>query len=151
MLVKDAVALCRRLMDEHGLKDWKVVVDKTKRRAGCCKYAPKSICLSWYYLWMNADKEEDIRDTILHEIAHALTPGAKHGDRWKQVCCQIGARPIACYDVAVIAMPKGKWQATCPSCRKVFDKQRKPKYVDGMYCVRCGRENGKLQFKEVEE
>ena len=38
-----------------------------------------------------------MRDTILHEVAHALTPGDNHGPLWRRVCRQIGARPERCY------------------------------------------------------
>ena len=36
------------------------------------------------------DKEEDIIDTILHEIAHAITPGAGHVAIWKETSVAIG-------------------------------------------------------------
>ena len=40
--------------------------------------------------------EAEIRDTILHEIAHALAgPEARHGARWKAIARRIDATPRA--------------------------------------------------------
>lgn len=36
------------------------------------------------------DKESDVLETILHEIAHAITPGAGHKDIWKDTSKAIG-------------------------------------------------------------
>lgn len=37
------------------------------------------------------DSEEEIIETILHEIAHAITPGAGHKTIWKETAIQIGS------------------------------------------------------------
>jgi predicted amidophosphoribosyltransferase len=42
--------------------------------------------------------------------------------------------------------PPGKYKAVCPTCETVFYKYRKPKYVQGYYCPKCGKELGKLVF-----
>ena len=40
--------------------------------------------------------EEEIRDTVLHEIAHAIAgPEAGHGPLWKATARRIGATPRA--------------------------------------------------------
>lgn len=36
------------------------------------------------------DKIESIKETILHEIAHAITPGAGHGKMWRETSLSIG-------------------------------------------------------------
>lgn len=36
------------------------------------------------------DKEDDVIETILHEIAHAITPGAGHSKIWQQTSLSIG-------------------------------------------------------------
>lgn len=140
----EAVTLARTLMNEHGLGHWIFELDRAKRRAGCCKHRRQSITLSDYYVPRNS--EEDIRDTILHEIAHALI-GPKHGhdDVWKTVCIRIGARPIRCYGEHV-NMPKGKWQAKCNSCQKEFHCHRRPKNINSRYCNKCGPTNGRLTY-----
>ena len=60
-------------------------------KAGCCDYSWKIISLSRYYVLAN--EEAAVMDTVLHEIAHALTPGDGHGAKWKAACVKLGAVP----------------------------------------------------------
>lgn len=39
------------------------------------------------------DIYDDLLDTLLHEIAHALTPGDGHGKLWQAKAMELGARP----------------------------------------------------------
>ena len=46
------------------------------------------------YIASYEDYEEDIKDTVLHEIAHAIVGGIHHHDCvWKACCNKIGAEP----------------------------------------------------------
>lgn len=138
--------LARNLMTEHGLiaAGWKFGYDRAKRRAGCCHQRTKTITLSIHYVIRNNDDE--IKDTILHEIAHALAgPGHGHSAYWKSICRKIGAKPVRCYNSDVVSMPKGRYQATCDGCQKTFHKHRKPRRP-GHYCKACGPDRGKLLF-----
>jgi predicted SprT family Zn-dependent metalloprotease len=139
-----ASSLARTLMNEHGLGHWIFEFDRAKSRAGSCKHRRHTITLSPHYVLNNSD--EDIKDTVLHEIAHALV-GPKHGhdDIWKTVCTRIGARPIRCYGNHV-TMPKGQWQANCPTCKKEFHCHRRPKNITSRYCMKCGTTNGRLTY-----
>jgi predicted SprT family Zn-dependent metalloprotease len=148
----EVARLANDLLVKYKLNDWRFRYDKAKCRAGCCKYRSKTITLSVNYVRSNLDKIEHIKDTILHEIAHALTPGASHGWQWKLKCREIGANPTRCYDGAKVSMPKGRWQATCPTCSKVYYRHRKPKYLGNThgafyFCPKCGRDS-KLLFKK---
>jgi predicted SprT family Zn-dependent metalloprotease len=106
------------LMRQYGLHDWEFRFDHARRRFGSCRCQSKRITLSKPLTFLNP--ESQVRDTILHEIAHALTPGDGHGQRWKAMCRQIGANPQRCYDEGeVIAPPRDR-----------------PRYRMG--CTRCG-------------
>ena len=70
MDTRDALALARRLLAEHGLSGWTVGLDRAKTRAGACHYSRRLITLSAPLTRLHT--EDDVRDTILHEIAHAL-------------------------------------------------------------------------------
>lgn len=84
--------LAHQLMDKHGLADWRFKINgRLKSTLGRCCYTSKLIELSKEYV-LN-DSIENITDTILHEIAHALVPSGKHCERWKAMCRKIGARP----------------------------------------------------------
>jgi predicted SprT family Zn-dependent metalloprotease len=61
------------LMGPHG---WGFAFNKQRRGMGLCRYATRTIELSIYLVDRNG--LEEVRDTILHEIAHALV-GPGHG------------------------------------------------------------------------
>ena len=84
----------RELMDEHGLHEWTFRFSTAERRLGECRERERLIRLSRRHA-VNGEPPE-VRDTILHEIAHALA-GAKagHGPAWKAVAQRIGATPKA--------------------------------------------------------
>ena len=139
--------MARRLMSKHGLNHWRFKFDNAKRRAGLCSFRKKTISLSKEYVIRNSDNVEDIKDTILHEIAHALVgPGHGHGPVWKRECIRIGAKPIRCYGKH-IAMPKGKYQAVCPNCKKILYMHRKTRR--SLYHKQCGVDKGQLRFSLV--
>lgn len=78
-----------------GLDTWRFEWEKTIRRMGCCKYAPRVILLSIHYVrkYLDLDQEQ-IRRTILHELAHALAweynRSAGHGGTWHAFCHALG-------------------------------------------------------------
>lgn len=93
---KDAVqkiegidALATGLLKQFQLNDWTFCFDHGTRRAGCCNYRDRKISIS-FNLALNASDEE-IRDTLLHEIAHALV-GKKynHNSVWRAKAKEIG-------------------------------------------------------------
>ena len=79
---RDFLELARNQMNKHGLVDWALDLDYAKVRAGACFFREKRISFSRNFI--KKSSEEDIQDTILHEIAHALV-GPKHGHNkvWK--------------------------------------------------------------------
>ena len=77
---------------------------------GMCDYFTKTICISKPFAQNNELKY--ITDTILHEIAHALTPGAGHGERWKRECIRLGCTPKAKSTSTNIKMPY-KYTTSC--------------------------------------
>lgn len=79
------------------LESWEISFDSAKRRAGMCKISSKEISFSVYHIENN--DIETIKDTILHEFAHAIAyhlySDSGHGKHWKSVARQIGAIPKA--------------------------------------------------------
>jgi predicted SprT family Zn-dependent metalloprotease len=141
----------RQLLDAHGLAAWEFGFNANVRRAGVCFYPhrgePGRVELSAHFAARNTDA--DVRDTLLHEIAHALVgPGRGHDAVWKAKCRQIGAKPEACYGDEV-AMPPGRWRATCPRCAAAFDRHRKPPRVTGWFCRACGPQAGALRWEDA--
>ena len=145
----DTKALADQLMQKHGLHpNWSFKFNHCKRSLGLCNYTAKRIELSVHLVHHN--DETAIRDTLLHEIAHALAGAdAGHGEKWKQKCIEIGAKPERVDTHA--NMPKGKWQATCKGCQKVHTRHRKPLKGRTYYCRQCGVQYGKLIFKQLQK
>lgn len=134
------------LMREHGLIDngWKFGFNDNVWRAGVCRHRTKSVELSRHYCQNNPETE--IRDTILHEMAHALVgPGHGHDQTWKRKCVEIGARPQRCYDSKIV-MPQGKWVGQCPNCKQVFRRHRRPKVLTGWWHKGCGKTAGSFEY-----
>ena len=123
MEIDAARELALRLMRQHLLgRGYKFKFDNCVTRFGSCSYGRRLITLSQPLTLLN--EEDHVRNTILHEIAHALTPGAHHGPKWKAKCLEIGARPERCFSDEVVK-PKCKYWAACRVCSKVWYRHRK--------------------------
>ena len=134
MQIDHALALARRLMAEHELHGWTVVADRAKTRAGVCRFGKRQIGLSRPLTELHS--EDEVRDTILHEIAHALV-GREHGhDRvWRAKAKQIGSSGERCLSGDAPLVP-GSWQGTCPAGHH-STRHKAPTRV--MTCGRCSR------------
>jgi predicted SprT family Zn-dependent metalloprotease len=121
----DAKILAFELMRAHCLIGWRFKFDHARRRFGCCKYAEKTVTLSRPLTLMN--DEGQVRDTLLHEIAHALTPGDGHGELWKRKCREIGANPKRCFKEDEVNAPTrapAPYRYGCPSCTWWVERRR---------------------------
>nr|WIL04088.1 zinc metallopeptidase SprT-like protein [Cedratvirus lena] len=100
----------KRLFTLYGLdkQGWIVKFGAGKRMAGCCKYSKKQIVLSREYV-QNVPRDS-ILNTLLHEIAHALTPGHKHDSVWKAKAIQIGCTGERCHNHV---FSEAKYTLTC--------------------------------------
>jgi predicted SprT family Zn-dependent metalloprotease len=134
------------LLARHGLTDWQFDYNRRKQAMGLCVYRRRAIELSIHFVERN--ESDEILDTLLHEIAHALVgPGHGHDRVWKKKCLEVGARPQRC---GRADMPPGRWQGCCGQCGKRFDRHRKPKRLRGWFCKTCGPVNGKFAWIGVE-
>ena len=86
MTGKEVKELARKLMDQQGLTDWTVRLDpmmakvgKYSHCLGFCDWDNNEITLS--YIHAISHDEYEVRLTILHEIAHALTQSG-HDKVW---------------------------------------------------------------------
>jgi predicted SprT family Zn-dependent metalloprotease len=145
MNLYEAAHLARSLMNEHGLPDWAFSFDHARRRFGSCNYTRRRITLSRPLTLLNGIDE--VSDTILHEIAHALCPGDKHGPRWRATCARIGAKPRRCYgDADVVSPPRkpARFEIGCVGCNWWSPRRRR---VRGKYVCRTCR--GRVVYREA--
>ena len=76
-------------LDKHGLSSWRFRYDYAAGRSGLCSYENNTISMPEQFC-LKSDQEE-IKNTLLHEIAHALV-GRKHGHDaiWRAKALEIG-------------------------------------------------------------
>ena len=134
METSDALTLARQLLKLHGLENVPVILDNAKNRRGICRYSfngVKEIGLSRYFIGLN--DESKVRNTILHEIAHALTPGHHHDRVWRRKAIEIGCTGER--SSSNVERQPGRYQTTC--CGKTHHLHRKGKHFNNYRCARC--------------
>lgn len=126
----EAVAIADELLKKHNLHwTWKIQWNKSEKHLGQCWFDQKVIAISVYML--NSSSEAEFKDTVLHEIAHALVGyEANHGPVWKAKALEIGCTSNECGQMSVdksrsitTAEQKEKTHVApitniCPNCGK---------------------------------
>ena len=132
MQTSTAMRLARTLKDQHGLRDWSVGLDRAKTRAGVTFFRKRRISLSAPLTRLH--DEAQVRDTILHEIAHALV-GPEHGhDRaWKAKAREIGSSDSRCFS-SEAARQLAPFIGICPAGHEARRHKRPTRLVS---CTRC--------------
>ncbi len=123
-------ARATRYIDQHSLVGWSFQFDNGTKRAGCCDYRKQLISLSQEFA--RCAREEEIEDTILHEIAHALV-GKDHGHDavWRAKAVEIGCSGERCHDVQftrpryIVRCENDCWASTAERRRR------------GVVCKKC--------------
>lgn len=106
--------------------------DGSIRRFGCCYLTQKWISLSKKLTELN--NEDQVKDTILHEIAHALEPHHHHDYHWKMRAISIGCSGSRLYNSDEVVVPPQKYTGTCPHCGRVFYRNRQKLLACGKCC-----------------
>lgn len=139
--------------------DWRFCFDANRRRFGACYHAEKTIKLSGPLVRCN--DETRVLDTILHEVAHALTPVPATGNMWdspvgtfpdskdmaarieyestnghtgawRKKCLELGGDGQACYTSKnTVNAPTVSYVGTCPECH---DQIKHKRAVKGLRC-----------------
>ena len=85
--------LAIRTMDKH-LTGWTFAWNNRVRSYGLCNYTTKTISLS--RVITSTRTIEEVKETIAHEIAHALCPGHHHDDIWAAKSVELGGTGERC-------------------------------------------------------
>ena len=109
-----------RVLENTGLasRGWTWHWNTNKTRAGVCKYGPKRLELSSVVAGILTPA--DTWNTVLHEIAHALTPHDNgHGYAWRKKHLELGGNgqtTTALTEEAAERLERtAKWIGTCPA------------------------------------
>ncbi|MCY3859110.1 MAG: SprT-like domain-containing protein [Gammaproteobacteria bacterium] len=120
------------LLQKHGLESWRFGFDHATRRGGRCAFKREEISLSEQFAFAASD--EEVTDTILHEIAHALVgPNHGHDATWKATAKSIGCSGHVTHD---IDFSSARWVLTCATCGWREPRLRRRR---GLVCKSCGR------------
>ena len=127
-----ALRLARTILDEHGLRDWTVGLDRAKTRAGATHFARRRITLSAPLTRVH--DQALVRDTILHEVAHALVGPAHGHDRvWKAKAREVGASDSRCFS-SEEAAALAPFVGVCPAGHEIRRHKRPTRLVT---CAQC--------------
>ena len=125
-----ANALIRMHLDPS----WTFAFDNAKRRAGLCDFTRKRISVSRYLAARFSD--DDIHQTLLHEVAHALAgPAAGHSAKWKRISRELGYVGGTTHSLET-ATELAPWIGVCPNGHTVY-RHRRPSRASS--CVTCAR------------
>jgi predicted SprT family Zn-dependent metalloprotease len=128
--MEEIATRARKVLAQHQLLQWSFQFDNGRKRAGCCQYDTQVISLS--YEFAESAPADEIHDTILHEVAHALVGKAhNHDEIWRTKALEIGCTGRRCHDLQfstpryIMQCERGCWVATAERRRR------------GIICKRC--------------
>ena len=113
---------------------WRFRFETATSRAGICRYNTRTIALSVSFALRAS--WDDIRDTLLHEVAHAMVgPGHGHDAVWQTAARRIGCTANRC---STVTHSLKRWIGECPRCRDRWFRQRlTAKVRQRSICPRC--------------
>lgn len=145
MNIEEFLKSTRIIVDDCCLYDWKIKITDTKRRLGSCNYTKKELNFSKNLILNNS--REEIRDTVLHECAHAIAGhGAWHWYKWKICALKIWLQnPQTCNTTANQAEWKYKMQ--CAGCGEIYHFYKKVSKLNKA-CYNCCKKHFGWKYHE---
>lgn len=109
---------------------WRTNFAKSTKYLACCEHQTKRVVFSLQFL--EASSEIEIKNTALHEIAHALVgPYHAHDEVWRAKAIELGIEPKVCGNISldnsrsisVVEQKErvkiGQLQKICPKCGEI--------------------------------
>jgi predicted SprT family Zn-dependent metalloprotease len=132
MELREAQHLAITLIVEH-CPDWVFGWDNARRRMGCAHFGPNKITLSRSLV--AAATVDQVRETILHEIAHVLVGlKAGHGPAWYAKARALGSSGKTTHSVQTDEI--APFMCKC-SCGKVYKWYKRSKNMNNKVCRTC--------------
>jgi predicted SprT family Zn-dependent metalloprotease len=159
MNLDEARALAEELMGQHGLLEngWTFEFGRAIRRAGSCRFLRRVgrgmyVCKGVISLSRSITELNDhdfVKDTLLHEIAHALAgPGHHHDAVWKEIAQRIGCNGRRCHKGLVkvttykihadqVCLQSHDVRRSCDTCGTPANVVHMPERSRNSYCQKC--------------
>ena len=122
MKLKKAEQLAKKLMRQHlpkGENNWVFMWSNATKFFGLCSYGISGTFIKLSKKFVVLNSEEETKETLLHEIAHAIDVnirgGTNHDYIWKIIAKHIGSTGDTCFNNEVIR-PKLKYSTICNTC-----------------------------------
>ena len=149
---REVIELARGLFLKHGLSEWTFEIYKRKRSCGTCFYTKKKIAISKFLIKYATD--EQIKQILLHEMAHALCGvDIGHGRVFKYKCREIGCTEET-YKISfeLNYTEESVYDIICQNCGVVGEYYRKSKQVESAIknntkLFSCNKCNSKCSIK----
>jgi SprT protein len=161
-IVDGAISLLREKVGADYAGKVQIVWNKRMRStAGRAYLNLAKVELNPRLLYIGADPLGNVRQTLLHELAHLLAyhrHGAKilaHGNEWKQACADLGIPGESATHSLPLPSRKQqkKWRYTCPVCFESIARVKRMRGNSACYscCVKHNRGIFDRRFKFIEE
>ncbi len=141
----------KHLKSKWNLKKWQIKLSRSRKQLGYCNCSTKTIYISTEFMRLNPFYI--IRETLLHETAHAIqyqkSGITNHGKEWKKIAKQLGCSTKRCISIENLKMPKGKYIGKCPVCgmETHFYRKIRRRYS----CGKCSKSyNDKFRLELLE-
>ena len=131
MNTEKAFALAQKMVNDHGLAGWRIVRRNYKSTGGVTYFGTKTIGLSATL----AEKwtETQLRQIVLHEIAHALVGGDHGHDKvWSAKARSIGYTGGRTHDLPTV---ERRWIVSCPNHGELGRRHNRARST--RYCAKC--------------
>lgn len=165
--LKRYVDECVMELSDYGIDASKVAkrlnwrVSRAKQRYGECRFKnsiPYEINISRFMLDESVLKNDlYLKNTIIHELLHALAPKAGHKGEWKRLARQVNLGSNGKYNIQrcnslsemgikETAIAKPKYTLKCKECGNEYYHMRRCRSVNHPELWRCGKCKGHLEL-----
>lgn len=113
------------LMSQHGIEDWKLILSKKMVSTyGTTNSYRKQIEINLHFVMNNPWSK--IKDTILHEIAHAIVGTChQHDEVWRLKAIEIGCNGQRCGREFIKTK---EWIGICSICNLTISRHKRKKF-----------------------
>ncbi len=156
-LKDELVAECREILTAlrlHSLAD-RLEVEWNRRMRSTAGRATWPIAVIELNPNLLKISREEVRRTVLHELAHLVAyeraAGRRitaHGPEWQRACSDVGIPgEKATHDLALPSRTlRRKWHYACPACGTSFERVRR--FKGRVACYDCCRENHSGEYHD---